>query len=255
MHCWKVLVADDNISFLDMLVYHINEQDSFRVVCTAMDGEAALEGVLRYMPDVVVLDMIMPKMDGLAVQEKIAAAGIKPKIVIFSALGMDYITKQSLAMGADAYFIKPFNIDLFLKRLRMLMGESREELAAREQKTVEDDLEQRIGEMLHKLAVAPHLLGYKYLKSAILCVVKDRGMLEAITLKIYPEVARQHETTPSRVERAMRNAVENAWDRCRVETMEQVFGYSLDENKGKPSNSEFIAMIADKVLLDSSRRV
>jgi two-component system, response regulator, stage 0 sporulation protein A len=250
MHRWKVLLADDNRSFLDLLASRINLEEEFEVVCTAMDGEDALTGIAEFNPDVVVLDIIMPRLDGIAVQEKLQELPVKPKVVIFSALGMDYITRQALALGADAYFLKPFNLDVFIKRLRTLMGETREQQDSRSKRLSDEELDKRIAEMLHKLAVAPHLKGYRYLKEAIICVINDKGMLDSITYKIYPHVARQFSTTPTRVERAIRSAIENAWDRCRVETMEQVFGYSLDENKGKPSNSEFIAMLADKILLD-----
>lgn len=246
---WKVLIADDNLGFLELLAERINQEEGFEVVAMAKDGEQALEAIAACEPDILILDLIMPKMDGLAVQEKLGEFARKPRVVIFSALGQDYITQQSLALGADAFFVKPFDIDIFIKRLRLMMGETRESLGDREKLIQTELLERRIGELLHKLAVAPHLRGYKYLKYAILCVAQDRGMLERITYQIYPAVAKEFGATPSRVERAIRNAIENAWDRCRVETMEEFFGFSLDENKGKPSNSEFIAMVADKLAL------
>ena len=249
---WKVLLADDNKSFLDLLALRINAEEEFEVVCTAADGEAALSGIARYNPDIVILDIIMPRLDGIAVQEKLQELETRPRIVIFSALGMDYITRQALALGADAYFLKPFSLDLFIRRLRMLMGETKEQQRMRAQKLTDEELDRHITDMLHRLAVAPHLKGYRYLKQAIIAIIKEKGMLESVTYKIYPMIAEACNTTPTRVERAIRSAIENAWDRCRVDTIEQVFGYSLDEEKGKPSNSEFIAMVADKVMLDKS---
>ncbi len=251
MQPWTVLVADDNTAFLEMLAERINQEDGFEVVAIARDGAEALTAIENLHPDIVVLDLIMPKVDGLGVQERLIEFPARPKVVIISALGKDYITQQALALGADAFFVKPFDLDLFVKRLRLLMGETRATLNDRNRLQYQEKLERRVGEMLHQLAVAPHLRGYQYLKYAILCVAQDRGMLERITYHIYPAVAQEFNTTPSRVERAIRNAIENAWDRCRVETMEEFFGYSLDENKGKPSNSEFIAMVADKLTLDS----
>lgn len=250
MSRWKVLLADDNRGFLELLAERINAEEEFEVVCTAIDGEAALSGIAEFEPDVVVLDIIMPRLDGIAVQERLQDMPLKPKIVIFSALGMDYITRQALALGADAYFLKPFNLDVFIRRLRTLMGETKEQQLYRSRRLSDEELDRRITEMLHKLAVAPHLKGYRYLKQAIVSVINEKGMLDSVTYKIYPSIAETFKTTPTRVERAIRSAIENAWDRCRVDTIEQVFGYSLDENKGKPSNSEFIAMVADKVLLD-----
>jgi two-component system, response regulator, stage 0 sporulation protein A len=250
MDRWKVMLADDNSTFLDLLSSRINSEEEFEVVCTAIDGEAALAGIAEHKPDVVVLDIIMPMLDGIAVQERLNELPERPKVVIFSALGMDYITRQALALGADAYFVKPFNLDVFIRRLRTLMGESREEQLLRSRKISDEELDRSIAELLHRLAIAPHLKGYKYLKQAIISVINDKGMLDSITYKIYPFVAEMFGTTPTRVERAIRSSIENAWDRCRVETIEQIFGYSLDERKGKPSNSEFIAMIADRVMLD-----
>lgn len=251
---WKVLLADDNRSFVDMLAMRINDEPDFLVVCTAPDGEAALQGIEEYEPDIVVLDIIMPRLDGIAVQEKLQELPVRPKVIFFTAMGMDYITRQALALGADAYFLKPFNLDVFIKRMRSLMGETREQQAQREKMLLDGDMDRRVTEMLHTMAVAPHLTGYKYLKQAILMVINDQGMLEQVTYRIYPEVAALFQTTPARVERSIRNAIENAWDRCRVETIERIFGYSLDENKGKPSNSEFIAMISDKILLDRNTK-
>jgi two-component system response regulator (stage 0 sporulation protein A) len=253
MRRWKVLLADDNPSFLEMLASRINAEEDYEVICTASDGEETLEYIDRYSPDIVVLDIIMPRLDGIAVQERIQEMPAKPKIIIFTALGMDYVTRQALALGADAYFLKPFNLDVFIKRLRLMMGETREAQLIKSQKLTDEELNLRVGEMLHKLAVAPHLKGYRYLKQAIVGVIKDKGMLDSITYKIYPEIARIFNTTPTRAERAIRCAIENAWDRCRVETIEQIFGYTLNVNKDKPSNSEFIAMVADRVLLGKNR--
>ncbi len=250
MACWKVLLADDNRSFLDMLSERISQEEDFDVVCTALDGEAALNGISEFQPDLVILDIIMPRLDGLAVQEKLKELPIRPKVAIFSAMGMDYITRQALTLGADAYFLKPFSLDVLIRRLRTLMGESREQQKIQARKQTDEDLRRSIADLLHKMAVAPHLKGYRYLTEAILQVVNDKGMLDSITYRIYPVVAKQFSTTPMRVERGIRSAIESAWDRCRVETIEKMFGYTLDENKGKPSNSEFIAMIADKIILD-----
>jgi two-component system response regulator (stage 0 sporulation protein A) len=253
MQRWKVLLADDNRSFLEMLSSRINAEDAFEVVCTASDGVETLECIQRYAPDIVVLDIIMPRLDGIAVQERLQELPSRPKVVIFTALGMDFVTRQSIALGADAYFLKPFNMDVFIKRLRFMMGETREQMALRERQLSDGELDDRVTEILHKLAVAPHLKGYRFLKQAILYVIHDKGILESITYKIYPVIAETFHTTSTRVERAIRSTIENAWDRCRVETIEQIFGYTLDEEKGKPSNSEFIAMIADKVLLEKNR--
>jgi two-component system, response regulator, stage 0 sporulation protein A len=254
MHRWKVLLADDNRSFLDLLASRINAEEEFEVIYAATDGEDALLGISEHKPDIVILDIIMPRLDGIAVQERLQEMPVIPKIIIFSALGMDHITRQTLALGADAYFLKPFDLEVFIRRLRYLMGEDREQQLSKSRKLSDEELDRRVTDMLHKLAVAPHLKGYRYLKKAIIDVINDKGMLESITYRVYPSIAEMFSSTPTRVERAIRCSIENAWDRCRVETIEQVFGYTLDENKGNPSNSEFIAMIADKVMLEKNRK-
>ena len=254
MRKWRVLLADDNKQFVGLLAEALGLEKDFEVVCMAYDGEEAIAGIEEYKPDLVVLDIIMPKLDGIAVQEKLQELPNRPKIVIFSALGKDYITRQTLKLGADGYFMKPFDTGILIKRLRRLMGETNEEQATRERQLTEEDLNRRISAIMHKLAVPPHLLGYKYLIYAIKSVACQRKMLENITYKLYPEIAQQFSSTPSRVERAMRNAIESTWDRCRVETMEEMFGYSVNANRDKPSNSGFIALVADKVMLDCKKQ-
>jgi two-component system response regulator (stage 0 sporulation protein A) len=252
VHRWRVLLADDNPGFLDLLALRINAEADFEVVYAAIDGEDALRGISECQPDIVVLDIFMPKLDGIAVQERLRGMPDKPKIVIFSAIGPDHILKQALALGADAYFIKPFDLDVFIRRLRFLMGDAGERQPINTGMLTGEDLDARVTEMLRRLAVAPRLAGYRYLKKAIIDVVNDKGMLESITHKIYPSIAKLYKTTPSCIERAMRCSIANAWSQCPMETIKQIFGAAYDENKGCPSNREFIVTITDRILYDGN---
>jgi two-component system, response regulator, stage 0 sporulation protein A len=235
-----------------LLALRINAEADFQVVYAAVDGEDALRGISERQPDIAVLDIFMPKLDGIAVQERLQGMPDKPKIVIFSAIGPDQVLKQALALGADAYFIKPFDLDVFIRRLRFLMGNAGERQPINAGKLSGEEFERQVTEILHKLAVAPRLTGYKYLKKAIIDVINDKGMLESITYKIYPSIAKLYKTTPACIERAMRCSIANAWSKCTMETIQQVFGSAYDENKGCPSNREFIVVITDKLLYENN---
>lgn len=252
---WRIIVADDNRPFATMLADRLSQERDFQVVAIALDGEEALQAVEEHCPDLLVLDLILPKLDGIAVQERLSQMERPPRCVIISALGRDEVTLQALSRGADWFFVKPFDMDVFLRRVRSVLGETELEQAQRVNQQTEEEMDRRVSDLLHHLAMPPHLLGYKYLKSAILSVALERKLLQNVTYELYPKIAEQYGTTPSRVERAMRNAIECAWNRCRVETIEELFGYSLSDDRDKPSNSSFIALLADRLQLDWRRAV
>ncbi len=252
---WRIVVADDNRPFASMLADRLSQEKDFEVVAVALDGAAALAAVREHAPDLMVLDLILPKLDGIAVQEHLAQANPRPKVVIISALARDEVTMRALSGGADWFFVKPFDMEIFLRRLRCVLGETEQEQEQRQDRETEEDMDRRVSDLLHRLAMPPHLLGYKYIKSAILSVALERKLLQNVTYELYPRIAEQFGTTPSRVERSMRNAIESAWNRCRVETIEELFGYSLSDDRDKPSNSNFIAMLADRLLLDRRKAV
>ena len=211
----SVLIADDNQEFSHTLSTYINAQDDMQVVGMARDGEEAIEIMQDITPDVVLLDVIMPHLDGLGVLEKISTMQInkKPICIMLSAVGQDKITQKAIALGAEYYVVKPFDI-------------------------------------IHEVGVPAHIKGYQYLREAIMMVVNDIDVINQITKSLYPKIAYKFNTTPSRVERAIRHAIEVAWGRGQQEAVESIFGYTISAAKGKPTNSEFIAMIADKLRLE-----
>ena len=233
----------------------------------AKDGNEAYEMILEKQPDVVLLDVIMPHLDGLGVLEKLSSASITkmPLCIMLSAVGQDKITQKAINLGAEYYIVKPFDISLLMKRIKDFKfyepGSVKGNYASREikqqyieiapeNKKDEGHLEALVTNVIHEVGVPAHIKGYQYLREAIMMVVNDIDIINQITKQLYPEIAEKYKTTPSRVERAIRHAIEVAWGRGQMETVENIFGYTVSAAKGKPTNSEFIAMIADKLRLE-----
>jgi two-component system, response regulator, stage 0 sporulation protein A len=258
----KLVIADDNKEFSSILSEYLKGQNDFDVVAIAKDGLEAVKYVTTYEPDVLVLDIIMPHLDGLGVLEKINAMENEniPKVIVLSAVGQDKITQRAINLGAEYYVVKPFDMDVFSKRIRQLftsgssIGEyRRSSLIVNEnhnnQVNESNNLESEITSIIHEIGVPAHIKGYLYLREAITMVVNDIELLSAVTKELYPAIAKKYNTTASRVERAIRHAIEVAWGRGQIETINKIFGYTINNGKGKPTNSEFIAMVADKLRL------
>ena len=261
-----VLIADDNKDFCDIIGQYLSKQDDIELAGIAHDGADALNKIKELKPDVVVLDIIMPHMDGL-VLEKLheETMNICPKVIILSAVGQDKITQRAIALGADYYIVKPFDLEVFVKRIRELAANeftfpnqlqspaSLSSAVISPEIKKERNLETEITNIIHEIGVPAHIKGYQYLREAITMVVKDIELLSGITKELYPGIAHKFNTTPSRVERAIRHAIEVAWSRGRVETINRLFGYTIHDEKGKPTNGEFIAMVADKLRMQARK--
>ena len=262
-----VLIADDNQEFSQTLANYIQEQDDMEVIGIAKDGEEAIEMITNVMPDVALLDVIMPHLDGIGVLEKmsIIKCDKKPICIMLSAVGQDKITQKAVGLGAEYYVVKPFDIELLIKRIRELKNfkpnQNVNNLIAKEIKSQyveiptngeksQENLEALVTNIIHEVGVPAHIKGYQYLREAIIMVVNDIDVINQITKSLYPQIAQKFDTTPSRVERAIRHAIEVAWGRGEPTVMENIFGYTISAAKGKPTNSEFIAMIADKLRLE-----
>ncbi len=255
----KIVIADDNRDFRVILKDFLSSKKVFEVAGMADDGLKAIEKIEKLEPDILILDIIMPHLDGLGVLEKMHKMNLRkfPKVVVLSAVGHDKITQKAIHMGVDYYVVKPFNFDSFAERLMQIAGfESsgifvkNKEMTINEKVRTEYTLESKITEILHEVGVPAHIKGYQYLRTSILDVINNIELLGAITKELYPSIAKKYGTTPSRVERAIRHAIEVAWNRGRIETINEIFGYTIHNNKGKPTNSEFIAMISDKLRLE-----
>lgn len=249
----KVLVADDDEIYAKALSEHIKIQDELTSVGIATDGEEAYAMILETNPDAVVLDIILPKLDGMGVLRKIAKldADKRPAVLVNSSSSLNTLYDMASRYGAQYYMIKPQSADSVCDAIRDMCGIHKEHIAQITTGIKDDtyDLETLVTEFIHELGVPAHIKGYHYLRTAIMMVVKDMDLLNYITKELYPEIAKAYQTTSSRVERAIRHSIEVAWTRGKPQTMNEVFGYTINTGKGKPTNSEFIAMIADRIRL------
>ncbi|EGT4647927.1 sporulation transcription factor Spo0A [Clostridioides difficile] len=262
----KIVLADDNKDFCQVLKEYLSNEDDIDILGIAKDGIEALDLVKKTQPDLLILDVIMPHLDGLGVIEKLNTMDIPkmPKIIVLSAVGQDKITQSAINLEADYYIVKPFDFVVFINRIRELVSnrvtqvEPKPRPVQETQMTRSDfvknvgNIETEITNIIHEIGVPAHIKGYLYLREAIKMVIDNVELLGAVTKELYPSIAKKFNTTPSRVERAIRHAIEVAWSRGKVDTINQLFGYTVHNTKGKPTNSEFIAMIADKLRLEHS---
>ena len=259
----RILIADDNLEFVSTIVNYLNKEEDLEVVAVAKDGIEAFEKITKFNPDIALLDVIMPHMDGIGVLEKLNAEGKMVTCIMLSAVGQDKITAKAINLGAEYYIIKPFEIELLVRRIREVTKNQvidKTQYVAREIRQSyikmdntypkENNLEAVVTNIIHEVGVPAHIKGYQYLRDGIMMAVNDMDVINQITKSLYPDLAKKYKTTSSRVERAIRHAIEVAWSRGQIDTVENIFGYTVNANKGKPTNSEFIAMIADKLRLE-----
>lgn len=257
----KIGIADDNKDFCDILSDFFQDKDNIDISFIAHDGIKTVEAIKEHMPEVLVLDMIMPHLDGLGVLETISGMDLPvyPRTIVLSAVGQETITQKAINLGAEYYIVKPFSLDILLKRINQLAGNDAQEegkisfaraILNNQEENSREDLEVDITNIIHEVGVPAHIKGYQYLRDAITMVVEDMDLLGVVTKELYPAIAQLNNTTPSRVERAIRHAIEVAWNRGKIETINSLFGYTVHNDKGKPTNSEFIAIIADKLRLE-----
>ena len=244
---------------------YINSQNDMEVVASANDGSEAINLVNNNKPDILLLDIIMPEKDGISVLEDMNKddQNFKPTTIIMSAIGQEKITQKAISLGATYYIVKPFDMATLVDRLRDLVEEDSQNanttLCYKKDNMANDikstPMEVRVTNMIHDVGVPAHIKGYQYIREAIMLAVEHEDIINSITKSLYPSLASKFETTPSRVERAIRHAIEVAWNRGQIEVHDKIFGYTVNSNKGKPTNSEFIAMIADKLRMEDKIRV
>ncbi len=247
-HATTVFIADSAEEFCAGLTAALQRADGFRVVGTAGDGEQALRMIEEKKPDMLVLDLMLAKKDGLSILKSIGEMDRKPVTVATSAFITPYVSTAAANSGARYLMLKPCDMTAVVERLEELRGGGVLRLPV--QRPVDKgSIESLVTEIIHEIGVPAHIKGYQYLREAIIIAVNDMDVINAITKVLYPQVAKTFQTTPSRVERAIRHAIEVAWDRGDLDTLQRFFGYTVSNTKGKPTNSEFIALIADKLQL------
>lgn len=257
----NVAIADDNEKMVQLLGDIVKSDNELNVVGTAKDGLEACKIIREKEPDVVLLDIVMPKLDGLGVLTKInndRSLKKHPAFIVISAIGQEKITEDAFNLGADYYIMKPFDNDMVIGQIKLIRDRSMQKTNEpkktnayeKYQEPTQRDLEADVTDIIHEIGVPAHIKGYQYLREAIMMSVNDIEMLNSITKILYPTIAKKFQTTPSRVERAIRHAIEVAWSRGKMDTIDELFGYTINNGKGKPTNSEFIALIADKIRLE-----
>lgn len=248
----KVVIADDSTEFGQKCANVINSYGMEVTLCPK-DGQKLLEVIERYKPDAILSDIFMPNVDALGVMNSIFTSNslYNPLYFVMSGFSSTRLEAEALAAGAAYYFIKPFDFAVLAERMLQMSGSvKRSDVVLNNSSPITDtDLELMITEIMHQIGVPAHIKGYHYLRDAIMLSIKDPEMINAITKILYPGIAKKHNTTSSRVERAIRHAIEVAWDRGNVDVLNSYFGYTIHTNRGKPTNSEFIAMISDKLRL------
>ncbi|MBO8163121.1 MAG: sporulation transcription factor Spo0A [Brevibacillus sp.] len=252
----SVVLADDNREFVNLLEEYINNQHDMNVIGVAYNGNEVLKILQEQVPDVLILDIIMPHLDGLAVLEQMQQMRLSPspKIIMLTAFGQEEVTKKAVELGASYYILKPFDMDVLAQRIRqMITNQTPYVPAVKNPPTAIKgrNLDASITNIIHEIGVPAHIKGYLYLREAITMVYNDVELLGSITKVLYPDIAKKFNTTASRVERAIRHAIEVAWSRGNLDSISNLFGYTISNSKAKPTNSEFIAMVADKLRIEA----
>ncbi len=244
----KVIIADDKTE-LAKACADVLREDGMEVTFTAKDGQSVLDGIAANKPDAVLMDMFMPVLDAVGVLDRIDGLNLehKPDVIVMSGYDDPRFEHAALSHGAAYYLLKPFNVDGLADCIRSLVGWSAG--TANPLQDERSELELQITEIMHQIGVPAHIKGYHYLRESIILSVEQPEIINSITKQLYPTVAKIFSTTSSRVERAIRHAIEVAWDRGDIDVLNSYFGYTIHNERGKPTNSEFVAMIADKLRL------
>ncbi len=255
----SVVLVDDNKDLIQLMKDYFEEQNDIQVIGSAYNGKECLELLEKVEPDVLVLDIIMPHIDGLAVLQEIRQMNLKkvPNVIMLTAFGQEEVMKKAVDFGASYFILKPFDLNNLSEQIRSVAGkqsnnpsDSGTGKTQNNERQVKLNLESEITSIIHEIGVPAHIKGYMYLREAITMVYNDIELLGSITKVLYPDIAKTFNTTASRVERAIRHAIEVAWNRGNIDSIVALFGYTINNSKAKPTNSEFIAMVADRLRLE-----
>lgn len=260
----RVAIADSSEEFRLLLTDLMEAEGDFEIVGTSSDGAHTVEIVKSKKPDVLIMDVILTGVDGLTALERIveSSENYKPQVIILSGFASEHVLSSASNLGAAFFMQKPCDTSILMSRIRQLGAKSKSILhqssiltPAIKSPKQEQSLESIVTDIIHEIGIPAHIKGYQYLREAIILSIEDMDIINAVTKVLYPAVAKKFNTTPSRVERAIRHAIEVAWDRGDIETLQRFFGYTVSNIKGKPTNSEFIAMIADRLSLQRKEAI
>ena len=247
----RVMLADDNQSLLRLLEDYLSRQPDIEVVAAVSDGEEIPDRVCQALPEILVMDIIMPRQDGFMTLERLnrLEAGLRPRVIVLTGLARDDFILRAIRLGASYYMVKPFDMSLLHARIVEVARQQSASVvpAARPAEPPGESAEERVTNLFLTLGIPAHIKGYAYLREGVRMVLENHELLGRITKELYPGIARRFDTTPSKVERAMRHAIEVAWARGRLEAVNQMYNCRLFSREDKPTNGEFIALVADKV--------
>lgn len=246
----KVLMVDDNVNMTGMVKDYFKKNKMIEISDVCHDGEEAIENIKKNKYDLLLLDLIMPKKDGIVVLEELKKLNLDMKIIVLSSYDSAEVIRDVSEYGINYYMLKPFDLVDLEKRVLDLYKSRASKIVD----VFQNKLEISITRMLHELGMPSHIKGYQYIRDGIVMIYNNPGIIGGITKELYPDVASLHNTTVSRVERAIRHAIEVSWNRGNWDLMEEIFGHSVDIDKAKPTNSEFIVTIADKLRLEFMRQ-
>ena len=258
----RVVLTDDNQELIHLIQEYCEATDDIEIVGIAHNGQDCLSVVKETKPDILVLDIIMPHLDGLGVLKSLRedSASYQPNVIMLTAFGQEDVTKKAVELGASYFILKPFDIDNLVNNIRQVSGKPQSSIKTSRPlvtnggqqalQKAHNNLDANITSIIHEIGVPAHIKGYMYLREAISMVYNDIELLGSITKVLYPDIAKKYKTTASRVERAIRHAIEVAWSRGNIDSISDLFGYTVSMTKAKPTNSEFIAMVADKLRIE-----
>ena len=244
----RILIADTSEEFRTALAEALESEEGLEVAGQTNDGQDAIRLARELAPDILVMDLVLGRVDGLDVLKAVSTLPVST--LVLSGFARGPMADRVAELGGDYYMVKPCRIPSVIERIRLLGSQHWcEDLLPNQPSALRQTLEANVTAIIHEIGVPAHIKGYQYLREAIIMTVEDMDVINAVTKILYPEVARKFGTTASRVERAIRHAIEVAWDRGDLDTLQKYFGFTVSNSKGKPTNSEFIAMIADRLQL------
>ena len=248
----KVLMIDDNENLVEMVKEYFKDHNKIEVVLSCKDGEDGLNTIISKQNeyDIILLDLIMPKKDGLYVLEELNKRGIEKNIIVETSYNEPKVIRKVSEYGVNYYILKPFDLTELENKILSIF----ESLSHKSINLYHSNIQISITKMLHELGMPSHIKGYQYIREGISMIYNDPSLIGGITKELYPDLAMKFDTTVSRVERAIRHAIEVSWNRGNWDYMEEIFGHSVDIDKAKPTNSEFIVTVADKLRLEIAKQ-
>lgn len=246
----NIIMADENKEEIDLLLKSL-PKEKFNIMATTNDGENLVELIKQYRPDAVVMDLVLPHLDGFAIMEKLNRENINTNVIVHTGLSLNGFVNKAISMGAKYYAIKPFNAEILFKRVEEIVNHVSTPVNVTSNVNL-GKMEEKITNIFITVGIPAHIKGYQFLREAIKLAIANPEIINSITKKLYPTIAEKYSTSASKVERAIRHAIEVAWNRGKIENINNVFGLKVYSSNEKPTNGEFIALVADKMLIEGA---